>query len=79
MTAGGRTNGRLLLISAVFSFIVTSITQIPKFFTIISWHISNRIWLPILFIVLEAAVLAGGYGLKKLEENLSKPPGRRKR
>ena len=75
----GRGMGIALLISAVVSFVVTSITELPNFFSVISFHMSNRIWLPILFIVLEGLVLAGGYGLQKLEENLEKPRHRRKK
>ena len=79
MTGGRRTSGILMLVSAIYSFVATSITQVPSFFSVISWHLSHRIWLPLLFLFLEAGVLAGGYGLKKLEENLSKPKKRRRR
>lgn len=70
-----------MLISAIYSFVATSITQLPNFFSVITWHLQNRIWLPILFVVLECGIVAGGYGLQKLEENLDGPkkPGRRKK
>ena len=56
--------------SAVLSFVITSIMQLPSFFSVIGWHFSNRIWLPILFVTLEVAVIAGGFGLKRLEQSL---------
>ena len=57
-------------ISAVYSFVITSITQLPSFFSVIGWHLSNRIWLPLLFVILEVAVIAGGVGLNRLEQSL---------
>jgi hypothetical protein len=44
-----------------------------ELFSVIMWHLQNRIWLPILFIVLECGIVAGGYGLEKLENNLAGP------
>lgn len=71
---GRRTSGFIMLILGVYSFIATSIQQLPNFFSVLLWHLQNRIWLPILFIVLECGIVAGGYGLQKLEENLNGPP-----
>ena len=68
-----------MLLSAIYSFVATSIWELPNFFSVISWHFSNRIWLPILFILLEVAIVFGGVGLQRLEDNLSKSRGRRNR
>ncbi len=68
-----RASGILMLISAIYSFVTTSITQLPNFFSVITWHLQNRIWLPILFVLLECGIVAGGYGLQKLEQKLEGP------
>jgi hypothetical protein len=44
----------------------------------VAWHFSNRIWLPIILIVLEVLALLGGIKMKSLEKELSQP-SRRKR
>ncbi len=75
----GRSRGILMLVSAIVSFLVTSVAELPNLVTVISWNFTNRLWLPILFIVLEACILAGGFGLQQLENNLAKPAGRRKK
>ncbi len=74
----GSLSGGSMMLSAVFSFVATSVMELPNFFRVISWHFSNRIWLPIVFIILEVLVVAGGYGLKKLEEQLESPRNRRR-
>ncbi len=71
MTARGRGIG--MLIAATITFLLNAIQQLPNFFNVISWHVSNRVWLPILFIVLAIAIVVGAIGLKKLEQNLEKP------
>jgi uncharacterized membrane protein YhdT len=70
---GRRTSGIIMLIMGMYSFIATSIVQLPNFVSVIMWHLQNRIWLPILFVVLECGIVAGGYGLEKLENNLAGP------
>ena len=72
------TAGLTLMASAIYSFIATSVMQLPAFFQVISWHFSHRIWLPILIVLVEIGIAAGGVGLKRLEENLSRPPKRRR-
>jgi len=69
--------GLTLLASAIYSFIATSLMELPNFFRVISWHFSNRLWLLVLIVLAEVGVAGGGYGLKKLEENLSQPRRRR--
>lgn len=68
-----------LMASAVFSFVATSIMELPNFFAVMSWHSSNRIWLPILILIVAVGVCGGGYGLHKLEQNLSKPRRKKRR
>ncbi len=79
----GRGFGIALLVSAVVTFVGHSISEIPNFFSVISYHLSNRIWLPIIFLVLEALILAGGWGLMVLEKKLDghgkRPRKKRKR
>lgn len=68
-----------MLISAIYSFVATSVAEIPNCFTVLSWHLSNRIWLPIVFLLVEVGIVFGGIGLSRLEENLSKSRKRRKK
>jgi len=74
-----RSRGIMMMISLALSFLVTSVTQIPNVFSVISWNFSNRLWLPVLFIVVEICIGVGGIGLQKLENNLAQPTGRRKK
>jgi hypothetical protein len=76
IVGGGELGILTMLISAIYSFVATSIMETTNFFSIISWHFSNRIWLPILFILLEAGIALSGFALQKLEVNLSNPAGR---
>ena len=63
---------------AVVAFFANAVRQLPKLPEVISWHMSHRIWLPILIVVLEVCALIGGIGLKKLEKSLKKPGYRRR-
>ena len=65
-------------IAAAYLFVTTSLEQLPNFPTVISWHFSNRLWLPMLIVVLEVLALAGGFGLKSLEKHLAQPYKRRR-
>lgn len=82
VVVGRRTSRIFMIIMGIYSFVATSLQQLPNIFSVISWHLQNRIWLPILFIVLECGIFAGGYGLHKLEQNLNGPKksgGRKKK
>ena len=59
--------------SAIVSFLATSIEQLPNMRSVVSWHLSNRIWLPILVALAMLGVVIGGFGLKKVEQKLSQP------
>lgn len=63
--------GFALLIASILTFLVNSVTQLPNLFSVIAWQFSNQIWLPILFIILEGLIVAGGVGLVKLEAHLA--------
>ncbi|VAX41448.1 hypothetical protein MNBD_PLANCTO02-2679, partial [hydrothermal vent metagenome] len=52
--------------------------QLPNFPAVIGWNLKNRIWLPILLIVLELIVFFGGFKMKALEKQLAKPYRSRK-
>jgi len=56
-----------LLILSVAKFVGTSITRIPDCFSVIGWHLQNRIWLPILILSLMGVAVLSGFGLKAME------------
>ncbi len=64
---------------AVGTFVGHSIEQLPNMPTVISWHFSNRIWLPILIALALAGVIGGGFGLKAVERNLNQPRHRKRK
>ena len=63
---------------AVAAFVGNAIEQLPNLPAVISWHLTNRVWLPIMIVVLEAAALIGAYAMKKVESALEKPKQRRR-
>ena len=69
----------IMMISAIDSFVATSILEIPNLPVVISWNFANRVWLPILFFLLEVGILIGGLGLQRLEQKHSNSRGRRNR
>ena len=54
-------------------FIWNALEQLPNLPSVIAWHFSNRIWLPIVILVLEGLVVAGSFKMKSLEKQLAKP------
>ena len=62
---------------AVAAFVGNALEQLPNLPAVISWHLSNRIWLPIMIVVLEGAALIGGFAMKKVESAVEKPKRRR--
>jgi hypothetical protein len=65
-------------INAGIYFTATSFKQLPNFFSVISWHLTNRIWLPGIILVLEAGAFVGGLALTSLEKKLAQPYRRRR-
>ena len=59
-------------------FIGNAIEQLPNLPAVISWHFSNRIWLPLLIFILEVLAFVGGIKMRSLEKELSKPRGARR-
>ena len=64
--------------SAIVSFLATSVEQLPNMPAVISWHFSNRIWLPSLIALALVGVVGGGFVLKTVEQNLNQPRNRRR-
>lgn len=63
---------------AVAAFVGNGLEQLPNLPAVIAWHMSNRIWLPILILVLEVGAVIGAYAMKKVENSLEKPKQRRR-
>lgn len=57
----------------MLTFVVVAVEQLPNMPAVIGWHLSNRIWLPILFIILKVAAFFGCLKMKSLEKKLNKP------
>ena len=72
-----RSNVRRTARRGEIEFVFVAFEQLPNMPAVIGWHLSNRIWLPILILVLEAGALFGGLKMKSLETQLSKPRRRR--
>ena len=64
---------------AVSAFVGNSIEQLPNLPSVVSWHFSNRIWLPILIALAMLGVVGGGFALKKVEQSLQSPASKRRR
>jgi hypothetical protein len=62
---------------AIVAFVGNALVQLPNFPAVISWHLSNRVWLPLTIIALEAGALLGAVALKKVESALETPRRRR--
>lgn len=55
------------------AFIANAIEQLPNIGAVLSWHFSNRVWLPILIILAEFGVIGCGIAMKKLEAGFNRP------
>ena len=62
---------------AMGAFIGNAFRQLPNFFAVLGFLFSKRLWLAIIFIVLEVLAVCFGFWMKKLEKDWSKPPKRR--
>ncbi|QDT34596.1 hypothetical protein [Thalassoglobus polymorphus] len=65
-----------ILIRALIEFVIIAVQQLPNLFSVIGWHLGNRIWLPSTIIALEGAALFFGFGLKSMEGHLDDPYAR---
>lgn len=70
--SSGRGRGGLALFAA------NAVEQLPNLPAVLSWHFSNRIWLPIVILILEGVALGGGIALHRAGDQLGKPKRRRK-
>ena len=68
-----RSNVRRTARRGEIEFVFVALEQLPNMPAVIGWHFSNRIWLPILILVLESGALFGGLKMKSLEKELSIP------
>ena len=48
-------------------FANTAIDQIPNMFSVIGWHLQNRIWLPLATLLFAGCAIFFGFGLKMME------------
>ena len=58
-------------------FLRNAVRQIPNCLAVLQDTVVNRVWLLVLFIVLEVLAAFGGYKMQKLEVALNAPPRRR--
>ncbi|MFO0919842.1 MAG: hypothetical protein U0872_16205 [Planctomycetaceae bacterium] len=56
------------------TFVVTAMVQLPHLPAVISWHVSNRLWLLILMGMLPLLVIGGGVVMKQVEQGLNQKP-----
>ncbi|MCA9072201.1 MAG: hypothetical protein KDA84_24915 [Planctomycetaceae bacterium] len=55
------------------AFFSNAFEQIPNFFAVIGFHLTNRLWLLLIFVGLQGLVLLLGLGMKKMEQADAKP------
>jgi hypothetical protein len=60
-------------------FVTNAIGQLNNLGTVVMWHFSNRVWIPIVILVLEVAAVCGAVALKRVEVALAKPKRRGER
>ena len=53
-----------------------AMSYLTSFGEVVSWHMANRIWLPVLILLAEIGVIGGGIALRRLERRLNRPPPR---
>jgi hypothetical protein len=63
---------------AITAFVGNALQQLLNLPAVISWHMTNRIWLPILILGLEVAALMGAFVMKKVETAIEQPRTRRR-
>ena len=66
-------------VRAMADFVHNAFRQLPKMPAVIGHSVSNRLWLPLLFVVLEGGVIGGGWWMYRLEKELRRPPRRKPR
>lgn len=69
--------GIMLLVQGVATFVYNAFAQIPNFFAVVGDTFRNRLWFVIVFVLLEAAVLLGGWQIGRLERHMEEQQRRR--
>lgn len=59
---------------ALLAFAFNAFAHIPSFFQVIGFLFSKRLWLAIIFLVLEILAVFAGLGMRKIEREWSKYP-----
>lgn len=67
------------LMIGVVAFVVNSFKQIPNLFNVLGYCFKNVPGMPITIIVLEGLTFMGGFWMKKVDNELSKPAQRKPR
>lgn len=62
--------------AAMADFVTNAIQQLSNIPAVVSFTFKDRIWLPIVVGILEVLLIGGGFGMKKLEKELSSPAKR---
>jgi len=65
-------------VSGIYHFVKNGMQQIPNAPAVISYNFSHKLWLPITIGIFELAAIGGGFGMKRLEQNLNAPPRHRR-
>lgn len=65
--------------AGIAQFVATAFSEMPNLPGVISWHTTQRLWLLILMALVPVGVIAGGFGMKRLEQALEGPPKRGRR
>jgi hypothetical protein len=73
-SSGGTFRGKRK--AAFADFVMNGVSQLPNFPAVVSYTFAEKMWLAVVIGVLEILALAGGFGLKLVESNLSQPPRR---
>lgn len=76
---GGRRLSLLAIPYGIATFCYVAVSQLPNLLAVSGYIFQHHIWLPITILVVEGLVVAGGFGLKKLEKELEVPSKRRYR
>lgn len=75
-----RSHGSLIAVAVagVIKFVETTVTQLPNLPSVFIWHLTHRLWLLIVVFLMPILVVAGGFGMKHVEQQLEGPPKKRK-
>lgn len=80
----GRTLGRVggprrMGVAALAFFLINGLVQIANIPAVVSFTLAQQKWVVIGFLIVEALVLVGFFGIKVVERNLEGPPKKKRR